>query len=239
MVKRPTQHVLGGPSRASSATPEAALRRLGLVAALAGLAACGSLESEEAREVAQEAKVVAKEASKEVVAASKEVAQATREVAQATKEQLDKVEPEDVERALDGVAGAVGATPKGEPAGAGADPLAGAAQAIECDEARERCTVTADFADRARQNGRKVAEQLRVEPAGGDVKGVRIEALDAGSVASLLGLKVGDVITHVNGTPIGSMQDAVMLYMNVRAARSFTLDYQRSGEARTLQLDVV
>jgi general secretion pathway protein C len=102
-----------------------------------------------------------------------------------------------------------------------------------------RCTVTADFADRARQNGRRVAEQLRVEPAHGDAKGVRIESIDAGSVASLLGLEKGDVVTHVNGTPIGSMQDAVMLYMSIRAARSFTIDYQRSGEDRTLQLDVV
>lgn len=239
MVKRPTQCSLGGPPRSSSATPGAALRRLGLVAALAGLAACGSLESEEAREVAQEAKVVAKEASQEVVAASKEVAQATREVAKATKEQLDKVEPEDVERAIDGVAGAVGATPKGEPAGAGANPLADASQAIQCEEPGVRCTVTADFADRARQNGRKVAEQLRIEPAGGDVKGVRIEAIDPGSVPSLLGLQVGDVVTHINGTPVGSMQDAMMLYMSIRAARQFTVDYQRGSETRTLQLDVV
>jgi C-terminal processing protease CtpA/Prc len=233
MVNRPTPHFLGGPSRSSSS-----LRALGLAALLAGLVACGSLESEEAREVAQDAKVVAKEASKEVVAASKEVAQATREVAQATKEQLDKVDPEDVERAIDGVAGAMGA-PKGEPGSGGANPLADAAQAIKCEEPGVRCTVTADFADRARQNGRMVAEQLRIEPARGDVKGVRIEAIDAGSVASLLGLKVGDVITHINGTPIGSMQDAVMLYMSIRAARSFTIDYQRSGEDRTLQLDVV
>jgi C-terminal processing protease CtpA/Prc len=233
MVNRPMPHFLGGPSRSSSS-----LRGLGLAALLAGLAACGSLESEEAREVAQDAKVVAKEAGKEVVAASKEVAQATREVAQATKEQLDKVDPEDVERAIDGVAGAMGA-PSGEPAGAGANPLADAAQAIKCEESGVRCTVTADFADRARQNGRRVAEQLRVEPARGDVKGVRIESIDAGSVASLLGLQKGDVVTHVNGTPIGSMQDAVMLYMSVRAARSFTIDYQRSGENRTLQLDVV
>ena len=241
MVNRPTPHLLGGPSR-SSATPEASLRGLGLAALLAGLAACGSLESGEAREAAQDAaqdaKVVAKEATREVVAASKEVAQATREVAQATKEQLDKVEPEDVERAIDGVAGALGA-PTGVPAGAGANSLADAAQAIKCEEPGVRCTVTADFADRARQNGRKVAEQLRVEPAPGQVKGVRIEAIDAGSVASLLGLKKGDVVTHVNGTPIGSMQDAVMLYMSVRAARSFTIDYHRDGKARTLQLDVV
>lgn len=230
MVTRPTPHSLGGPSR-SFAWHAASLCSPGLAALLAGLAACGSVEPGEAQEAAREA-------GQEVVAASREVAKATKDVARATKERLDEVDSEDIERTIDGVAGAMGATPRGEPTAPGADPLVGAAQAIECDEAHARCTVTAEFADRARQNGRRVAEQLRIEPAS-DVRGVRIAALDAGSVASLLGLKVGDVVTRINGTPIGSMQDALMLYMTIRAARSFTIDYQRSGEARTLRLDVV
>jgi C-terminal processing protease CtpA/Prc len=199
------------------------------LAALVGLAACSQLESEEAKEVAREANVVAKEATKEVVEVS-------REVAQATKEQLDKVDTEKIEQTLEDVAGAMGAPPVGDPANPGADPLADAVQAIACDKARARCTVTADFADRARQNSRKLAAQLRMTPVEDAVAGIRIDAIDAGTPAELVGLRAGDVITHVNGT---SAKDPVMLYMSVRAAQSFVIDYQRSGEARTLQVDVV
>ena len=226
---------LAGPSPAAPGARGRRIGRLGL-AALLGLAACGDMKPEEAKEAA-------KEAGQEVAQATREVAQATREAAsrgaEQAAEQLDKVDPEKIERTIDGVAGAMGVQTEADPAHPGADPLADAAQAIACDEARLRCTVTADFADRARTHGHRVAQQLRVTPAPGGVTGVRIDAIDAGTLAALVGLKVGDVITHVNGTPIGSAQDAVMLYMDVRRAESFVIDYQRSGEARTLKIDVV
>jgi C-terminal processing protease CtpA/Prc len=198
-------------------------------AALVGLAACSQLESEEAKEVAREANVVAQEATEEVV-------QVSREVAQATKEQLDKVDTKKIEQTLDDVAGAMGAGPVDDPANPDPDPLADAGRAIACDEARARCTVTTDFTDRARRHASKLAAQLRMSPVAGDVPGIRIDAIDAGTPAEIVGLRAGDVITHVNGTPA---KDAVMLYMSVRAAESFVIDYQRADEARTLRVDVV
>ena len=210
------------------------------LAVLVGLAACSQIESEEAKEVAREANVVAQEATEEVVQTSREVAQATKETvsrgAEKAKQQLDKVDTEKIEQTLEEVAGAMGAPPVEDPANPDPDPLADAAKAIACDEARARCTVTAAFADRARQNGRKLATQMRMSPVEGDVSGIRIDAIDKGTVGELVGLRAGDVITHVNGT---SAQDPVMLYMSVRAAQSFVIDYQRAGTARTLQVDVV
>ncbi len=221
----------------------ARLRRPFVLAALLGLAACQDPEQarEDAKAVAKEAKAVAKEAGQEVVEASKDVAQATKEVAQATKEltqeQLEKVDGEKIEKAVDGVADALG-TPvqETEP---GVDPLAGAAEAIKCDEARTRCTMTTDFADRARRNGRKLAEQLGASQATGPVKGIQIDTIDPGSVAELVGLKVGDVITHVNEKEVGSPEDVVGLYLEVRGSDSFVIDYRRGTEARTLTIDVV
>jgi S1-C subfamily serine protease len=119
------------------------------------------------------------------------------------------------------------------------DPLADVAQAIACDEAHERCTVTADFADRARQHGGRVAKQVRISAATGEVRGIRIDAIDAGTIAERVGLRVGDVVTHVNGTALGSPQDAVLLYMSLRAARAFVVEYRRGGQARSLRVDVV
>lgn len=188
------------------------------------LGACGQLESEEAREVAQ--------ATRKTVSRGVDSA----------KEQLDKVDTQKIRAAWDKTVTAVEDSAKRDPAsssGPTPDPLADAAQAIACDEARERCTVTAEFASRARAHGGRVAAQVSVSPASGDVRGIRIDAIDAGTIAELVGLRSGDVVTHVNGTPLGSPQDAMLLYMSVRSARSFVVHYQRGREARSLQVDVV
>lgn len=199
------------------------------LAVLVALSACSKLESEEAKEVAREAN---------------EVAQATQESisrgVDSAKEQLDRVDTKKIGKAWDGMVEAVEDSAKSDPsAGPEPDPLADAAKAIECDAARERCTVTADFAARAREHGTRVASQVRVTRVAGSVTGIRIDAIDAGTIAERVGLRAGDVVTHVNGTAIGSAQDAMMLYMSVRAARSFVIDYQRDGEARTVHVDVV
>lgn len=196
---------------------------LGGLALLVGLAACGWFESDEAHDVAR--------ATQETVSRGVDSA----------KEQLDKVDTDKIGRTWDGMVEAVGDSTRSDPSASSAepDPLADAAKAITCDAARERCTVTADFATRARQHGTKVAGQVRVTRVAGTVNGIRIDAIDAGTIAELVGLKVGDVVTHVNGTALGSAQEAMMLYMSARSARSFAIDYQRGGEARSLQVDVV
>ena len=102
-----------------------------------------------------------------------------------------------------------------------------------------RCTVTHEFAAQARANGSALAEQVRVRPVRDPVVGMRIDGMSSGAVAERLGLATGDVVTHVNGIAVGSMRDAMLLYMNVRAARSFVVDYRRGDEERTLTLDVV
>lgn len=189
--------------------------------ALLGLAACSQLESEEAREAAK--------TTKETVARGVDSA----------KKQLDRIDTDKIRRAWDSAVESVEEAAKSEPAEAPVDPLADVAEAIVCDEGRERCTVTYDFASRAREHGGRVAAQVRVSPASGGVRGVRIDGIDPGTLADLVGLKVGDVVTHVNGTSLASAQDAMMLYMSVRAARAFVVLYQRGQEERSLQVDVI
>lgn len=200
------------------------------LAVLVALAACSKLESEEAKEVAREANEVAEATQKSI----------SRGVDSA-KEQLDKVDTKKIGRAWDGVVEAVEGSTRSDPTSAGGepDPLADAAKAIECDAVGERCTVTADFADRAREHSTRAASQVRVTRVAGSVTGVRVDSIDVGTMADRVGLRAGDVVTHVNGAALGSAQDVMMLYMRVRAARSFVIDYQRDGEARTLHVDVV
>lgn len=185
------------------------------------MAACNQLESEEAQQVAQ--------ATKDTVARGVDSA----------KRQLDRIDTDKIRAAWDRTVDAVRDAAEREPSEAAVDPLADAAQAIACDEARERCTVTYDFARRARQHSGRVAGQVRVSAASGAVQGVRIDGIDAGTIGELVGLRVGDVVTHVNGTSLGSTQDAMMLYLNVRSARTFVVQYQRGSEPRSLRVDVV
>lgn len=125
------------------------------------------------------------------------------------------------------------------PAEPAPDPLEGAAEAIACEVPGQRCTVAYDFASRARSNPGSLAEQVRVRPVSSPVAGIRIDGMRSGSIGELVGMETGDVVTHVNGIAVGTMRDAMLLYMNVRAARQFVIDYRRGDDERTLTVDVV
>ena len=197
---------------------------LGSILMLCGLMACSEADQEVARD---EAKAAAR-TTRKVVA---------RGVDQA-KDAIDRVDMDKVRNAWDSTVDAVAGAAEAEPDD-GLDPLAGAAEAIACDEAVERCTVTATFADRARHHGSALTAQVRVRPVSQPVRGVRIDLVEVGSVAALLGMKAGDVVTHVNRVPLGSMQDAMMLYMQIRGAHSFRVDYRRGEHDRVLVVDIV
>lgn len=212
--------------RALSILPMVSTRLLGwsrrrLVIGLLSLAACGQIESEEAAEVAG--------ATRRTV--SRGVDQAQRV--------LHRVDMDKVRRAWDAAVDAMREAGSTAPTEPGADPLAGVAEAITCDEPGEHCTVTAQFVARARQHLTRLAHQVRVSPVKGSVRGIRLDAIDPGSVTERLGFRSGDVVTHVNRIPLGSAQDAMKLYLQVRAARRFVVHYQRGGQERVLVVDVV
>lgn len=119
------------------------------------------------------------------------------------------------------------------------DLLKGAAEAIACEAPGERCTVASDYVAAARQHPSELAKQVRARPVSSPVAGIRIDGITTGSIAEQVGMQTGDVVTHVNGIAVGSMQDAMLLYMNLRAARSFVVDYRRGEQEHTLQVDVV
>lgn len=204
-------------------------------AAIVGLlwaAGCQQLESQEAQEVAR---VTRKTVERGLDGASAVADQA----AKATQEQLDRVDLDKLRRAWDAAVRELESTGPSEPSAPEVDPLADAATAITCDEAMARCTVTADFADRARHHAGRVAGQVRVSPATGSARGVRIDWIEAGTLGTRVGLRAGDVVTHVNGVALGSPQDAMMLYMSVRSATRFEVTYRRGSEDRTLVVEVV
>ncbi len=184
------------------------------------VAGCGAFESEQAQQVAR--------------TANGAVADGVDEA----KKQLRRIDTDKVRGAWDTVVqtvAEVNETPPAPPV----DPLAGADEAISCDAAHEYCTVTAEFAARARAHGPAVAKQVRIRPVSTPVQGMRIDGITAGSITELVGLRKGDVVTHVNGSAVGSMAQTMGLYMQVRSARQFVVHYRRGDQERAVQLDVV
>ncbi|MCH9685748.1 MAG: hypothetical protein K0V04_30225 [Deltaproteobacteria bacterium] len=191
--------------------------------ALALLAGCGALESEPA----QQAKRVA----------SKAVARGVDEA----EHQLRRIDTAKIRAGWDAMVDAV-AEASGDVARSGSvdnvDPLAGAAEAITCDAAAERCTVTAEFAARARSHGGRVAAQVRAGPVKSPVYGVRIEGVSPGSIAYLFGMRSGDIVTRVNGINPSSVMDSMSLYSQAKTARRFDVRYRRGDVDRVLVVDV-
>lgn len=187
---------------------------------LAG-AGCGALESDEAQQAAR--------VTKETVARGVEGA----------REQIDRIDFEGMGRAWDAAAEAMRRDDSASSGSGAVDPLAVPEGAIDCEEQGRSCTVTAAYAAHARQYGSALAKQVRVHPVEVPVRGIRIDAIDSGSLGEHFGLLPGDVVTEVNGVALGSLRDTMMLYLNIRAARQFVVNYRRGDEDRTLHVEVV
>jgi membrane-associated protease RseP (regulator of RpoE activity) len=68
--------------------------------------------------------------------------------------------------------------------------------------------------------------------------GVRIDRVTAGSVFAKAGLRVGDVVTAVDGKPVRSLDDAADLYARAATTRAMTAQLVRGGQAITLKLAI-
>ncbi|TVR79667.1 MAG: Do family serine endopeptidase [Chitinophagaceae bacterium] len=65
-----------------------------------------------------------------------------------------------------------------------------------------------------------------------DIKGVYIESVGNSSAAHLAGIKVGDVITHVSGTPVNTSPQLQEQVARFRPGDEITIDYIRDGRNR-------
>ncbi len=116
-------------------------------------------------------------------------------------------------------------------------PIDGASDAIACVD--DVCTVDKAFAAQFAQHPEWLARELKISPAfrGGKIHGLRVVYVPAGSLADLLGLRAGDVVTTVDGKSITSIADLQSLAeQSPRRPRDIVIAYLRGGEARTLTL---
>lgn len=72
----------------------------------------------------------------------------------------------------------------------------------------------------------------------GDYDGYRLSAIRKGSLPDQLGIKNGDIIQSVNGTPLNSMQGAMEAYNTMKSQNSFCFTVSRRGTPTEMCYDV-
>ena len=86
-----------------------------------------------------------------------------------------------------------------------------------------------------------LARQARIIPnyANGKPTGFKLFGIRRGSLYGQLGLRNGDIVTHLHGHPLTSPNTALEAYEVVRNARRVELGVDRRGERLTLVYEVV
>lgn len=68
--------------------------------------------------------------------------------------------------------------------------------------------------------------------------GLVVEAVADATIFHRAGLRAGDVVTSINGSPLRSLDDAATLYARVPTAKQLTAQILRSGKPMTLQIAI-
>lgn len=124
------------------------------------------------------------------------------------------------------------AKPAEEPKAKGGKSVAieGAEQAINCSD-ENNCTVERQFVDKLLANPAQLITQARMFPVSkdGENAGFRVSGVRSGSLAKLIGLQNGDVVSEINGHKLGSLDEAMAMYQKLRRASHLSVTVERGG----------
>ncbi len=100
----------------------------------------------------------------------------------------------------------------------------------------EKITVNQSLIDASLENIDDLKRQVRVRPlvANGRPDGLLIYGIKPDSLFSSLGLKNGDVIRQVNGSPVLSMEDAVKFYQSLEETGQIQVSLLRRGNKQDI-----
>jgi general secretion pathway protein C len=94
--------------------------------------------------------------------------------------------------------------------------------------------------EKARSNVGELLKQARLEPsmANGQTVGFVVKMIRPNSLLGQLGLRLGDVVTRVNGVELNSPEKALQIFQQLREARRLTIDLNRGEDPVTLEYEV-
>jgi type II secretion system protein C len=117
--------------------------------------------------------------------------------------------------------------------------IEGADQAINC-SSEHACTVDRKFVEQLMQSPQQLMTQARMFPVtrDGETAGFRVSGVRKGSLATLLGLENGDVVSEVNGNKLASIDDALAMVQKLRRANHLSVTVERSGAVITKEISI-
>jgi general secretion pathway protein C len=138
--------------------------------------------------------------------------------------------------------------PAAKPAAAAAKPAAksrksvaidGADKAIDCSN-ENSCTVERAFVDKLMADPRQLMTQARMFPVtkDGETAGFRVSGIRSGSLATMIGLKNGDVVSEINGSKLGTIDDALAMYQKLRRASHLSVTVERGGAVINKEISI-
>jgi len=134
--------------------------------------------------------------------------------------------------------GTPAATPAKEPRKKKDRSIEGAQEAIKCSEKGD-CVVEREFVEKLFTNPQLLVGQGGASPskAKDGSPGFRLRGVKQGTLPDLLGLRNGDVITEVGGSPL-TMDAVAGLYSKLRHASHVEVMVDRRGERMRRQLEI-
>jgi general secretion pathway protein C len=133
----------------------------------------------------------------------------------------------------------VASAPVAKPSGRPSIALDGAEQAIDCAN-ENSCTVDRKFVDQLMKNPQQLMTQARMYPVtqDGETHGFRVSGVRSGSLATMIGLENGDVVSEINGSKLGTIDDALAMYQKLRRANHLSVTVQRGGAVITKEISI-
>lgn len=91
----------------------------------------------------------------------------------------------------------------------------------------------------ARNNMNQLLQQARMEPyiVDGQTRGFQVKWIQRNSLLSLLGLRPGDVVVEVNNVQLDSPEKALMIFQQLREARTLSVGLVRGGKREVFQYE--
>ena len=86
------------------------------------------------------------------------------------------------------------------------------------------------------QNMNELLSQVRIRPhfTDGQPDGLALTRIKPQSIFARMGLKSGDIVKGVNGSPIATPDDVLSLYESLKSGSQLSLQITRNGEAQTI-----
>lgn len=100
--------------------------------------------------------------------------------------------------------------------------------------------IPASEMERARENMSQLLKQARLEPhvVDGQTDGFMVRMIKPGTLLGQLGLRLGDIITSVNGVSLDSPEKALQIFQQLREARRLTVSLIREGNPVNFEYEV-